>query len=191
MSREHHRPVVGHLVELVDEDRTLGLQAFDHEAVVHDLVPDIDRPAVALEGALDDLDGAIDAGAEAARTGKQDRERLFGVGHEKTTVLRAGPLACRPADHCLESNGNATGNNMTEPVVAAKAPVKMALEAGKDYWWCACGMSQNQPFCDGSHKGSGLTPMKYTPEKSGDYWLCACKQSSKKPLCDGTHKTLA
>ncbi len=80
---------------------------------------------------------------------------------------------------------------MTEPVVAAKAPVKMALEAGKDYWWCACGLSQKQPFCDGTHKGTGLTPMKYTPEKSGDYWLCACKQSSKKPLCDGTHRTLA
>jgi CDGSH iron-sulfur domain-containing protein 3 len=83
------------------------------------------------------------------------------------------------------------GKKMTEPVVAAKAPVKMALEAGKDYWWCACGLSQKQPFCDGSHKGSGLTPMKYTPEKSGDYWLCACKKSSKKPLCDGTHRTLA
>ena len=52
-------------------------------------------------------------------------------------------------------------------------------------------MSQKQPFCDGSHKGTGLTPMKYTPEKAGDYWLCTCKQSSKKPLCDGTHKTLA
>lgn len=79
---------------------------------------------------------------------------------------------------------------MTEPVVAAKAPIKMTLEAGKDYWWCACGLSQKQPFCDGSHKGSGLTPLKYSPETSGDYWLCACKQSSKKPLCDGTHRTL-
>ena len=55
----------------------------------------------------------------------------------------------------------------------------MALEAGKDYWWCACGMSKNQPFCDGSHKGSGLTPMKYTAEKTGDHWLCACKQSTR------------
>jgi CDGSH-type Zn-finger protein len=80
---------------------------------------------------------------------------------------------------------------MTEPVVAARAPSKVSLEAGKDYWWCACGRSQNQPFCDGSHKGSGLVPMKYTAGKSGDHWLCACKHSSKKPLCDGTHKTLA
>ncbi len=80
---------------------------------------------------------------------------------------------------------------MTEPVVAAKAPIKMTLEAGTDYWWCACGRSKNQPFCDGSHKGSGFTPVKYTPERAGDYWLCACKHSGKKPLCDGTHKTLA
>ncbi|TMJ31071.1 MAG: CDGSH iron-sulfur domain-containing protein [Alphaproteobacteria bacterium] len=63
---------------------------------------------------------------------------------------------------------------MTEPVIAAKTPAKVALEAGKDYWWCACGMSKNQPFCDGSHKGSGLTPMKFTADKTGDHWLCAC-----------------
>ena len=80
---------------------------------------------------------------------------------------------------------------MTEPVVAAKAPIKVALEAGKDYWWCSCGQSKNQPFCDGTHKGSGLAPMKYTADKTGDFWLCACKHSNKKPLCDGTHKTLA
>lgn len=80
---------------------------------------------------------------------------------------------------------------MTEPVVAARAPSKVTLEAGRDYWWCACGLSKSQPFCDGSHKGSGLNPMKYSVEKAGDYWLCACKHSNKKPLCDGAHKTLA
>jgi len=79
---------------------------------------------------------------------------------------------------------------MTEPVVAAKAPIKVTLEADKDYWWCSCGISKSQPFCDGSHKGTSLAPMKYTPEKSGDYWLCACKHSAKKPLCDGSHKNL-
>ena len=65
------------------------------------------------------------------------------------------------------------------------------VEAGKAYFWCACGLSKSQPFCDGSHKGTGLAPMKYSVEKAGDYWLCDCKHSSKKPLCDGTHKTLA
>ena len=58
-------------------------------------------------------------------------------------------------------------------------------------WWCACGQSKNQPFCDGTHKGSGFTPVKYTAEKTADHWLCACKHSNKQPLCDGTHKTLA
>ena len=80
---------------------------------------------------------------------------------------------------------------MTEPVVAAKAPVKVSLEAGKDYWWCSCGQSKKQPFCDGSHKGGSFTPMKYTAQKSGDHWLCACKHTSKQPLCDGSHKSLA
>ena len=79
---------------------------------------------------------------------------------------------------------------MTEPIVAAKAPSKVALEAGKDYWWCACGRSQNQPFCDGSHKGTNLAPQKVSVAASNDYWLCACKQSRNSPFCDGTHKSL-
>ncbi|TWS97096.1 CDGSH iron-sulfur domain-containing protein [Reyranella sp. CPCC 100927] len=79
---------------------------------------------------------------------------------------------------------------MASPVVAAKAPIKTAVEAGKDYWWCACGKSTKQPFCDGSHKGSEFTPVKYTPTTSGDVWFCACKHSGKSPMCDGTHKTV-
>ena len=75
--------------------------------------------------------------------------------------------------------------------LAQKTPIPVEVEAGKDYWWCACGQSNNQPFCDGSHKGGAFAPMKYVTEKTGDYWLCACKHSAKKPLCDGTHKTLA
>ncbi len=77
-----------------------------------------------------------------------------------------------------------------QPVVAAKAPIKIAVESGKDYWWCSCGKSSKQPFCDGSHKGSSFSPMKYTADKTGDAWFCACKGTAKAPLCDGTHNKL-
>ena len=80
---------------------------------------------------------------------------------------------------------------MTEAVIAARAPIPVDVEAGKTYYWCACGKSANQPFCDGSHKGGPFNPQAYTPAQSGKVWLCACKRSHKAPLCDGTHKTLA
>jgi CDGSH-type Zn-finger protein len=79
---------------------------------------------------------------------------------------------------------------MTGPIPAQKAPYKVALEAGQEYWWCACGRSKTQPFCDGSHKGTGLFPMAFKAEKTGDAWLCGCKASAGKPYCDGKHKTL-
>lgn len=79
---------------------------------------------------------------------------------------------------------------MAKGQVAAKAPIKVFVEAGKDYWWCACGMSQNQPFCDGSHKGSEFSPVKWTADEDGDKWFCACKQTDGRPFCDGSHKTL-
>jgi CDGSH-type Zn-finger protein len=64
------------------------------------------------------------------------------------------------------------------------------VEAGKSYWWCACGQSKTQPFCDGSHKGSGFSPMEYKAEADGDAWFCACKHSGHQPICDGSHKTV-
>ncbi len=81
--------------------------------------------------------------------------------------------------------------NMTTPQIAQKAPFPVAVEAGKDYWWCACGQSKNQPFCDGSHKAAGeFTPVKYTAAESKTVYFCGCKHSGGKPLCDGTHKSL-
>ena len=77
---------------------------------------------------------------------------------------------------------------MTAPIPAQKSPYGITLEAGKEYWWCACGRSKNQPFCDGSHKGTGLTPVGFKAEKSGEHWLCGCKSTGTKPFCDGTHK---
>ncbi|MEJ1990653.1 MAG: CDGSH iron-sulfur domain-containing protein [Maritimibacter sp.] len=77
-----------------------------------------------------------------------------------------------------------------EPVIAQKAPLPVEVEEGKSYFWCACGQSKNQPFCDGSHKGSSFTPVKYTAEESKKEFFCGCKHSGKAPLCDGTHSKL-
>ena len=79
---------------------------------------------------------------------------------------------------------------MTEPVVAQKAPFPVEVEEGKTYFWCACGRSASQPFCDGSHKDTGIAPMKYTAEASKKLFFCGCKATDKAPLCDGTHNGL-
>jgi CDGSH-type Zn-finger protein len=79
---------------------------------------------------------------------------------------------------------------MSTPHVAAKAPIAVEVEEGKNYWWCSCGLSKKQPFCDGSHKGSAFSPTQYTADKTGQVWFCACKHSKRGALCDGTHKSL-
>lgn len=76
------------------------------------------------------------------------------------------------------------------PEIAQKAPYPVEVENGKTYFWCACGKSAKQPFCDGSHKGTSFNPVKYTAEKDGKVFFCGCKASAKSPLCDGTHKGL-
>lgn len=75
-------------------------------------------------------------------------------------------------------------------VIADRKPKKVTLEAGKDYYWCACGRSKNQPFCDGSHVGTSFSPKKFSPSESGDAYLCMCKQTRGAPHCDGTHQSL-
>ncbi|MFQ5534840.1 MAG: CDGSH iron-sulfur domain-containing protein [Sphingomonadales bacterium] len=79
---------------------------------------------------------------------------------------------------------------MPEPAVAQKAPYIAEVEEGKTYFWCACGHSNNQPFCDGSHKGTGMSPVLYKAEKTTTLFFCGCKHTKNQPLCDGTHKTL-
>lgn len=79
---------------------------------------------------------------------------------------------------------------MTEPRVAQRSPYLVELTAG-DYSWCACGRSKRQPFCDGSHQGTGLAPVKFTIGREREtVWLCGCKRSKRMPFCDGTHNTL-
>ncbi|MEZ5500959.1 MAG: CDGSH iron-sulfur domain-containing protein [Steroidobacteraceae bacterium] len=79
---------------------------------------------------------------------------------------------------------------MAEAVVADTKPIAVEVEAGKTYWWCRCGKSANQPFCDGAHKGSEFAPLKYQAESSQQLWFCCCKQTHNAPLCDGSHKRL-
>ena len=79
---------------------------------------------------------------------------------------------------------------MTDPVIAAKAPIGVDVEEGKAYFWCACGKSANQPFCDGSHKGTDFTPVKWTAGETKKAFFCACKRTQGVPLCDGSHKGL-
>ncbi|SBO43870.1 glutamate synthase-related protein [Cyanobium sp. NIES-981] len=76
---------------------------------------------------------------------------------------------------------------MTAPKVAARTPIAVSLEEGKEYYYCACGRSSEQPFCDGSHEGSGFTPLAFVAQKSGKAVLCRCKQTATPPYCDGTH----
>lgn len=79
---------------------------------------------------------------------------------------------------------------MSEPVVFDRKPAVLDLEPGT-YWWCACGRSAKQPFCDGSHKGTGLAPVKVELAEAKKVALCNCKQAAAgQPFCDGTHKTL-
>lgn len=71
---------------------------------------------------------------------------------------------------------------------AGDEPLKVTLTAGQTYAWCACGRSTSQPFCDGSHQGTGIDPVVFTAEEDSEVWLCMCKQTGGPPLCDGSHK---
>ncbi len=77
---------------------------------------------------------------------------------------------------------------MSEPLSPQMQPYAVEVEQGKAYFWCACGRSKNQPFCDGSHKGTEFQPKKFVAEKTGKVHLCGCKKTGNAPFCDGSHK---
>lgn len=79
---------------------------------------------------------------------------------------------------------------MVEPKIAKKGSFAVDVEAGKNYSWCACGLSQKQPFCDGSHSGTGLKSVLYKAEKTQTVFFCGCKKTANQPLCDGTHSKI-
>jgi CDGSH-type Zn-finger protein len=78
---------------------------------------------------------------------------------------------------------------MEEPKIAAKNPHVAKITKG-EYYWCVCGKSSNQPFCDGTHKGSSFSPVKFEIKEDATAYLCMCKRSSNKPFCDGSHHTV-
>jgi len=78
---------------------------------------------------------------------------------------------------------------MNEPTIFQKSPIVQKVEPGT-YWWCACGRSKSQPFCDGSHKGTGFEPKQVEITEAKMVAWCACKHSKAMPFCDGTHSRL-
>ncbi len=79
---------------------------------------------------------------------------------------------------------------MSDAVVAKNGPYLVEVEEGKSYFWCSCGQSKNQPFCDGSHSGTDFTPVKWTADETRKKAFCSCKATKGQPFCDGTHKDL-
>jgi len=77
---------------------------------------------------------------------------------------------------------------MSNPVRAADTPYAVDVVAGKSYYWCSCGKSAKQPFCDGSHAGTEFTPLKFDATESKKVFFCGCKVTAKSPLCDGSHQ---
>lgn len=79
---------------------------------------------------------------------------------------------------------------MSDALVAQKGPFAIELKAGRTYAWCACGRSRKQPFCDGSHKETSLSPVVFKAERDGKAFLCGCKTTGNRPFCDGSHDRL-
>ncbi|MBT4160998.1 MAG: CDGSH iron-sulfur domain-containing protein [Gammaproteobacteria bacterium] len=79
---------------------------------------------------------------------------------------------------------------MSDPVVAQKSPYPVEVEAGQTYFWCSCGKSAKQPFCDGSHQDTDFLPFKFEAEETKKLFFCGCKATKAQPMCDGSHSEL-
>jgi CDGSH-type Zn-finger protein len=83
---------------------------------------------------------------------------------------------------------HAAENFMDKEVVIT--PIEVAVECAKTYWWCACGLSAKQTFCDGSHRSTSFTPIQYRANETGTKWFCVCKRTQTPSFCDGSHNNL-
>ena len=79
---------------------------------------------------------------------------------------------------------------MSTPDTPQKTPLPVDVEEGRKYFWCSCGKSDRQPFCDGSHQGTEFLPLTYVAETTRTLYFCACKHTRGAPLCDGSHNAL-
>jgi CDGSH-type Zn-finger protein len=116
---------------------------------------------------------------------------LFGGLLTFGVAIGPRPWSFRLSSTMMAKSKHAIGvDPMPNPTVAQKSPFPMAVESGKTYFWCACGKSSKQPFCDGSHKGSEFAPVKWDAVESKTVYFCGCKHSDHAPLCDGSHQKL-
>src|SRR5579883_507338 len=120
--------------------------------------------------------------ARRARGDFGDRAaELHSAGARAREGLRRG-MAC--------DRGGWRRSMSNEPRIGGREPVLVELVAGETYWWCRCGRSQSQPFCDGSHEGTGIEPLEYTAERNRRALLCTCKRTKTGPICDNSHLKL-
>ena len=77
-----------------------------------------------------------------------------------------------------------------EPIVGGRAPIPVEVKTGEELWWCRCGRSSSQPFCDGSHEDTEFEPMQFIAPETRRVFFCTCKRSKTAPLCDGSYKAL-